>query len=69
MDQLHGLKFILLLPTTPYHGFNDMSFFTLVELNLLFMPRLIVFLIMDDMFWCSEQKLFQMLCEHVFVHL
>jgi hypothetical protein len=69
MDQLHKLEFILLLLTTPNHGFYDMLFFTLVESNLLFMPCLIVFLIMDDMFWCSEQALFWMLCELVFAHL
>jgi len=69
MDQLHELEFILLLPTTPNHGFYDMLFFTLVESDLLFMPCLIVCLIMDYMFWCNEHALFQMLCEHVFVHL
>jgi hypothetical protein len=69
MDQLHELEFTLLLPTTPKHNFYDISFFSIVELDPLFMPCLIVFLVMDAMFWCSEHKLLRMLCEHVSIHV
>jgi hypothetical protein len=49
--------------------FYDMSFSIIVELDPSFVPCLIIFLVMDAMFWCNEHTFLQMLCEHVFAHM